>query len=290
MNLSSRLRNFLYEPYPYYFVGRSLWWLVGVLFILAVFFEVAFRPFGVYDPEHRIPHVFIAIVHSTVACATLIICATSLRYFPKFREQWTVGKDIVFLGTFLFLTGVGQFLVRDLIYINPDNWSLHYLLEEVRNTFLTGMLFILILVPLNQARLSRRNQQKARNLSLNQQPEPEPMSVSIHTDLKGDDFMLRLEDFLFARAEGNYVSLYSEAGTGVERSLKRIKISDLERQLQNAPGIFRCHRSFLVNLDAVREIKGNAQGYRLQLRNTDEVVLVSRSMIPGFERQTQMDR
>lgn len=285
MKLLQDVKAFLREPYPFYFEGRTLRWLVGILFLMAVFFEIAFRPFGVYTPEHRIPHFWIAVFHSTVAATVFISCSYFVR-ITRLREHWTVRKDILFLFVFLLITGVGQFLIRDLIYDNPYNWSWNFLLEEVRNTLLTGFLFVLILVPLNQARLSRKHSEKARSIYLRHLLHAETV-FPIQTELKGDDFSLNSSDFLFAKAEGNYVAIYLKGTDTHRRLLKRLRLSDLEEQLSGHQAICRCHRSYLVNLQAVRDIQGNAQGYRLKLEGTDEEVLVSRGMTSAFEDRMQ---
>ncbi len=287
MNLPTRVRLLFKEPYPYYFEGRVLLWLIGILFVMAVSFEVAFRPFEVYSPEHRMPHFWIAVVHSSVGAISLLLCAGLMAAFPSCRERWTVGKDIAFLSSFLLLTGIGQFLVRDFIYDNPNNWSWGYLFEEIRNTLLTGFLFILIIVPLNQARLSRKNREKARTIYLKHLLRTEASPIPIRTQQKNDVFDLHMNDFLFARAEGNYVAIYLRENEGSKRLLKRLRLSDLEQQLSVAASICRCHRSYLVNLAAVKDIQGNAQGYRLTIDHSEETVPVSRGMAAEFEARMQ---
>ena len=58
----------------------------------------------------------------------------------KEDTHWNLGKEILHISIILFLIGIADFLIRDVIYTNPNNWSLRYLWEEVRNTFLVGLL------------------------------------------------------------------------------------------------------------------------------------------------------
>jgi DNA-binding LytR/AlgR family response regulator len=51
----------------------------------------------------------------------------------------------------------------------------------------------------------------------------------------------------------------------------------VEESTRHLPFLFRCHRAYIVNLDRVTNIGGNAQGYRLSLSNNPEVVPVSRA-------------
>jgi len=43
--------------------------------------------------------------------------------------------------------------------------------------------------------------------------------------------------------------------------------------------IVRCHRSYLVNINAIKSVSGNAQGLKLQLKNTEQIIPVSRKYI-----------
>lgn len=55
----------------------------------------------------------------------------------------------------------------------------------------------------------------------------------------------------------------------------RSSLSRLENQLEGQ-NIVRCHRSFIVNLDKVEKVTGNAQGYKLHLETPELVVPVAR--------------
>jgi DNA-binding LytR/AlgR family response regulator len=43
------------------------------------------------------------------------------------------------------------------------------------------------------------------------------------------------------------------------------------------PKLFRCHRSFIVNLAQVKSVSGNAQGYRLHFSDPSITIPVSRT-------------
>ncbi|WP_089734667.1 LytTR family transcriptional regulator DNA-binding domain-containing protein [Chryseobacterium jejuense] len=58
----------------------------------------------------------------------------------------------------------------------------------------------------------------------------------------------------------------------------RISLSNILAQVQT-PTIKRCHRSYIINLGKVKNIKGNAQGYKLTLPEIDFDIPVSRSFI-----------
>src|SRR5690606_13897138 len=198
----------------------------------------------------------------------------------KATEKWNVKREIFFVMIFFLLIGIGQFLIRDIIYDNPLNWSWYYLYEEIRNTFLVGTLFAAILIPLNLNYQFYKNQKKALALfpSLIPDDVTDSSSVFIKTQVKNDDFHLIPDNFIFARSDGNYMEVYS-IGNAVEKTVKRLTAKELEAQLHQFPFIMRTHRSYLVNLKAVEPITGEARGYRLKIKKSDATLPVSRYMI-----------
>ncbi|NAS12455.1 LytR/AlgR family response regulator transcription factor [Poritiphilus flavus] len=285
--MSFAVRKFIKQPYPFYYEGKSFFIILGILFLMGFGFNYFFMPFNVNTAEHRMSYLAISFVHTLTALFLFFLVFLFFRVFPRLRNNWNVGKEIATLATFLLFTGIGQFLIRDIIYDNPYNWCLGYLIEEVRNTFMVGILFILILVPANFSRLYYRNMQKASNLERRQKEVVDNSKIFIKTHLKSDDFHLESREFIFARSEGNYVEICLLNNDSIEKLLKRISIKDLEHQLASLNYIVRTHRSYLVNMNYVSSVSGNAQGYRLQLQNSDEIVTVSRNMIPVFEAHYQ---
>lgn len=199
-------------------------------------------------------------------------------------EKWTLQKELLFLIILLLVVGLGQYLIRDLIYNKWDNWAVQFLIEEIRNTFAMGIIFFSILIPVNYNRLYRTYLARAADLTnqLANDEKVENDTVRIQTHVKSDDFDLNIERFLFAKSDGNYLEFYFEEDE--TKQLKRISIKELASQLVSYPFIFKSHRSFIVNLTKVKKVAGNAQGYKLQLKGSKESAPVSRQLIPEFEK------
>ena len=52
-------------------------------------------------------------------------------------------------------------------------------------------------------------------------------------------------------------------------------LKNIESQLDNTL-VVRCHRSFMVNINAITHVEGNTNGYRLSIRDTEVTVPISR--------------
>lgn len=277
--------SFFKQPYPYYFKGKNLWKVSFLIFLMSLVFNYLFEPFVVHTPEHRFDYFWISMIHSFNAFMVVFLVLGICNFYVN-EDYWTVGKEILLIAVILLIIGISQFLVRDLIYENPNNWSFNYLLEEVRNTFLVGLLFALILVPINYLRLLKSHLNKANSFNNQSQTNLLPSeSINIVTRQKSDDFQLNPDDFLFAKAERNYLEIFWEFDGKVIKVLKRMTLKDLETQLESFPHFLKTHRSFLVNLHKVERVIGNAQGYQLDIKGFPNSLPVSRGMIEDFERK-----
>lgn len=285
------LMKFLEQPYPFYYRGRNLGIVIAILFGMAFIFNYFFRPFNVYAPEHKMDYFWISLIHSLTPIIILLGWLFVIKSKSNVEEKWNIGNEMLFIGIFLFLIGVGQFLLRDVIYDNPDNWSIRYFIEEIRNTFMVGMLFVLILVPMNYNWLNALNVKRA-NLF-----EPEKISkhsnvadlkIQIKTQIKSDNFLMDIGQFLYAHSERNYVEIYINNENEIQKLVKRITITSLESQLNQYPFIIKSHRSYIINLRQIEKIMGNAQGYRISLKGVVATVPVSRTMISKFEKKLQL--
>jgi DNA-binding LytR/AlgR family response regulator len=48
------------------------------------------------------------------------------------------------------------------------------------------------------------------------------------------------------------------------------------------PVFFRCNRAYIVNLDKIEHGDGNAQGYKIKLQGTENLISVSRNINSEF--------
>jgi LytTr DNA-binding domain len=280
--------SFFRQPYPYRHYTSVLYKLASVSVIIVFLFLWLFEPFHVNTDEQKIGYWLICLIHATTP--SLIYIA----YFLLFnlvttiisREHWTVGKELAHLAVLFFLIGVDSFLVRDIIYTNPDNWSWRYFIEEIKNTFLAGTLISSLLILINFYRLNSATQQQAAvaNKHLPHAETSTPEDVSIKALVKSDDFDLIINHFLFARAEGNYVEIFYRNNDIVKKELKRISLSNFETQVRASPHLMRCHRAYIVNINNISGVTGNAQGYQLSFAGTAEQAFVSRKNLTLFNK------
>lgn len=244
---------------------------------MTFFFNYAFEPFNVEYSEHKMNYFWVSIIHSltpAIVLYALSIIGNALRL----EDKWNIIKEAFLIFLFFLIVGLVQFLIRDIIYDNVNNWSWHYLYEEIRNTFLVGTLFVTILIPINFNRLNtkHRNSANTLNIAIN---DSFSVTKQVEESIKINDLELDIEQFMFAKAEGNYLEIYLNK-RHPNKVLIRITLKNFEALLKTYPNIIKTHRSYLVNFNYIEKINGNAQGYQLHI--TKYIVPVSRNMIANF--------
>lgn len=138
--------------YPARYTTRNLGKTAGILFGVLFAFLMLYRPFGVYEPELKFDYSLICVFHALSPTLLVISYFSLLNYYRSVcrrLQEWTLFQEYYQLSIMLFLIGIASFLMRDFIYNNPDNWSLRYFWEEIRNCYLVGSLFYFYLLLAN---------------------------------------------------------------------------------------------------------------------------------------------
>ena len=288
-----KILSTLNQPYPYYNSNNKLPKLTGYVFIFVFLFLYFFKPFLQTRAEHKYSYAIICLLHSlnaAVIFGTYFFVINSL--FKKLiaEETWKVYKAILITSVLFLFIGIGSFLLRPVIYDNPDNFSARYFIEETFNTFLVGSLVFAAFTLIDFYKLIKTNQAAAGNLEQQLAPQKPEAAEELIISIEAENapFEINIRKFLFANADGNYVTFYFAEAGSVAKHIKRITLKNLEDQLKPiAPLIIKTHRAYLVNTKNIIHMAGNAQGYQLYFKDVDVAVPVSRAMIPAFK--TVMD-
>ncbi|VXB58443.1 LytR family transcriptional regulator [Flavobacterium sp. 9AF] len=280
------LKKYFDQPYLYYYSGKKLLQISLLLFSLSFLFNYVIQPFEMNHNELKLPFFIVALIHSITPIFILFVLASISNQYPKTIENWTVKKELLLISILLFLTGIAHFLLRDVLYNNPFNGTLHYLFEEVFHALLIGLLLAFGVISANLNIHFLKNSEKASELNCKLKDKEivfKHSEIEIETDVKSEAFTLVVENFIFAKAEGNYIEIWMTENEITKPFVKRMKLKDLENYLFSFPEIFKTHRSYLLNSNFIKNVKGNAQGYKIQLKNCEEQVPVSRNYLSFFD-------
>ena len=276
----------LKEPYPFNYELKKLLWLLPTIFVAGTLFLFIFQPFNNNWEEHKFPFIVICLIHSLTAMLCLLPFFFLADVLEHDKSKWTVFKEFG-LMLFAFLTvGLGNYLIRDLIYTNTyDNWNPQYLIEEIKHAFAIGLIIYPIFILLNHLRLKFKHKTEGQVLSQEIKKNHQEASKEIIISNAGGNPELRLleHQLLFIKAEGNYINVFYTAEE-IEKKMIRNTISSVA---QHYPDLFQPHRSYLVNLNNISHIGGNSQGYTLHFEGCDISIPVSRNKkVALIERQS----
>lgn len=254
-------------------------------------FLLVFQPFGLasWETTHKLLKIIgFGVITFVITAVNSIIWP---RLFPRLfiEEKWTVGREI--LST---LINVLLIALANRIYIQ---WLLGSNFDQVMGwvgmliaTFLIGLFPVTGLVLLNYIRQLKKYSESAAALPIHTPPTPdlstEPTTlhesgeqvdptITLVADNEKDSITTSADDLLYVESSDNYCTVVYLANGQSKKPLLRSSLSRLEKQITR-PHIVRCHRSYIVNLDRVERVTGNAQGYKLHLLNGQFQVPVAR--------------
>ncbi len=127
---------------------------------------------------------------------------------------------------------------------------------------------------------------KGLKQTLNQDyKSPEPNSqntiINITAENGKDKLSLPLANMVYLEAEDNYVAVHHLKDDKLVKTLIRKSLKSVQEEKLN-PQLFRCHRSFMINLVHLQHLQGNKNKLNVQLAYVNTPIAVSRQYIEGL--------
>ncbi|WP_460673598.1 LytR/AlgR family response regulator transcription factor [Larkinella ripae] len=202
------------------------------------------------------------------------------------NERWTVGREILWITLHITLIGLVnsfylQLLIGNAIHA-PD------LAGTIIVTFLIGIFPSAATVIVNYIIRLKKYSESARAIPVPDHPAqnppaadrpdvPDPQKpaqplLTLTAENEKDSLSFPGADLFYIESSDNYSTVVYQKDGQILKPLLRSSLSRLENQLEENENaatvrqvIVRCHRSYLVNLEKVEKVTGNAQGYKLHL-------------------------
>ncbi|WP_046758728.1 LytR/AlgR family response regulator transcription factor [Kordia jejudonensis] len=266
-------------PYPL-LKSTKYKWLFALLSGMFVFvFLIVFEPFGAAQ-SIVYKYVFLAGFGISVFLGVCVTYFMLPKLFPVFfrPEKWTIAKEILLQSCCILIISAFNSLHNYNWWRDIDFYQNFYIFLKI--TISIGIFPIIGLIFFKERTLSKRNIERARLLSNQLPPVATEETSSVHIQeesVKKSPIVLQLSDFLYAQSEGNYITIYYLDDSVLMHKLIRLSLKQLEIQLENLSQIKRCHRSYLINMQHIIAIDGNARSLTIQLDKVATPIPVSRS-------------
>ncbi|HBH48431.1 MAG TPA: hypothetical protein DDX98_07315 [Bacteroidales bacterium] len=246
--------------------------------IFSFLFLYVFEPYGIHRVSGTEKLITVALYSGigTIALALQFILVQ-----PLIFKKYTLLGTILWLGLSFILIGATSTGVNAYLFNNG-------VIELHRFIAFLGIIFSINIIPttfivilhyhyITSKRL-RNALQLNESIKHNVTRKNQEKRITIHSQNKNNDLEIALSDLIFMCAADNYVDVhYSDNGT-IRHKLLRNSLSSIEKDLHCYPTILRCHKSYIVNKEKIKAIQGNAAGYKLKLKETHELIPVSRSL------------
>ncbi|MDX1445125.1 LytTR family DNA-binding domain-containing protein [Lishizhenia sp.] len=253
-------------------------------------FLMLFQPFGLQFVE--VPYKSVKLLG--YGCVTLAILVLNLLLlplmFPHYFEEknWTVGKQIVWLNIDVLMIAVGNYFYSVEMHFFPwIGWE--GMLIFIGFTVPIGLFPAVIITFLQQNKLLRQHIKSS--VAINQQlHSPKKIEVEevelLEVESGSQNYVFNPSEIVYIETEGNYLNIYHFKDEVLKSTQVRMTLKKMNELIEQTY-LFKSHRAFIVNLNCVEQVDGNAQGYTLTLKNTTARVPVSRSFIPAFKEKME---
>lgn len=260
----------------------TIFW-VGVFVAL---FLLLIRPFNIEGPWADLTLASIGFGLVTVVFGWIFELAMHYVFKVKtYGPTWTLGKWILTSIILVVWIALGNYLFVNVL----SGWKAVGYFNFVRMigyTSLIGVFPVALSGLVIQLRAEKENESTAKDITEHLHPkqgESKENVVKLNLE-NGQEVAFVPSNIRYVEAMQNYVIVWQLVDGQLTKETIRTTVSNLEQQFEGTD-IVRCHRSYLVNSDAVEDVGGNAQGLKLKLNLVEGVeVPVSRSFIPEMKR------
>ncbi|MBR9833312.1 LytTR family transcriptional regulator [bacterium] len=272
----------LKAPYPTENSNSSNWKKSFLMSSFVFLFLYFFQPFGLNSYPFGVLQLTLGYGLTcliTMSFLNILLPSIFQNYFLE--NNWNVGKQIFWSIVNVACIGLANLLYSN--FMEVANLSFGNLLLFEGYTVALAFFPLLLFIFTNQKLLRNRFEKAATAINnklkttQTEESEQSPQQIILESENNTDSLIVSPDELIYIQSADNYIAVYYLKENKFSSILLRNTLKSIDSQLSSFSQFFRCHKSYLVNLNKVICISGNAQGFKLHLENTDERVPVSRS-------------
>lgn len=280
----------LRQPYPAAAEPLQKIRIALVAGLVVGLFLFTFRPFSI--DQVALPHVaaFIWGYGLVTTVALLLILFALPTALPKMfaEESWTVGKNILFFIFIVVVIGAANLCYTHVVAGLPLSYRSFVIFQLYTSSVSLVVASVATFVRYTTSLKKFQREAIVVNKEITEHqhevnshqavaPQTAIQTIVLQSENEKESMTLTAESLLYIESADNYSDVCFLQNGLVEHRLIRSSLKRLEENL-SAPFCFRCHRSFIVNLNNVSHVTGNSQGYKLHLRDADKPIPVARRL------------
>jgi len=279
--------QYLNKPYPGLEKKSEIYRISIVIGIFIFLFLYIFQPFYIQNYHKNI--LLITMGYGLVTTVTVsIVNFVLVKVFGKFfnADNWKVKHSIIRSLLNIFFISICNWLFD--LFVGGEFSKSHGLVEFILYTTAIGFFPITAVMIISEHHLLKKNQGSAKRMNENieKQKKPvrdKPSTMVFSSELTKDKIELQDSQLLSVKAEGNYTAFYYLEDGGIKKRLLRIPLKKVAEKLSTRKNFFRSHRSYIVNIDKVNHVSGNARNISLHFNVDNYTVPVSRTKVKAID-------
>ena len=275
------ISNWLNKPFPFYETTREKMIVPLSFGLFVVFFLFLFNPF--YNTEHFSIQVLKMFAYGIIAFVIIVFFNIVVPIICKgffIIEKWNILKTCVFTIAKLLTIGLANGIFG-FYFDNPfdnDNFPYFQVLVLYR-TLIISIIPIIILI----FWMERKFYTKYKKIAFTADYKLHNLQTEVISDksetgyYEAENLKIHLNTIYFIKSDGNYSTIYFDKDGSNSKILIRTTLKEVEEQIKQK-SIVRCHKSYIINLEKVSKVEGNARGYQFYIDKINQTVPVSRNL------------
>jgi len=245
--------------------------LVG--FILGVFLSmliIFLEPFNTNEYESNNRIISLLGFGALLSCVFIIQSIIENFWYYRVNKIWLVLYEI--LSTIIFFTFSGTiiYLYNHLI-INNLNYS-------IKSHWWYYSHIVLAMIPIVTPVLLYLRQKFGQRII-----PSSPNTIIITGENKNEKLKLQKNELLYIQAVENYIEIFF-----VDRDHKLLSKTfrqTLSKVHEQVSFLEKCHRSYLVNINNIKEIRGNSQSAKIYFQNVEKKIPLSKTLYKSIKNR-----
>ena len=259
---------FFNKQIPYNFNFKKQFLIGSMLGGIVTFIMIFLQPFDTYSFESNNKHLIFS--GFGLLLSVIYLCCSRMEnlWYNYKNKRWEIKSEIVSFISFVFISSIlihfyNQVFLNDFFnykyhryeYLKHGLWFFQHSIVPV----------MLILIPFY---LYFRNK-------FGELITPESLSeFEIRGINKGEKIIIQKEAILYIQASENYVKIFYTKNDTIQHETFRNTLTEISKQ---APFLYKSHRSYLVNISAIKTVLGNSQNGKIQFHIGDLEIPLSKS-------------
>lgn len=182
--------------------------------------------------------------------------------YKKLKCTWIIKHEILSLLLFFTFSGTSIYFYNHFI-INQLEYNFHSHLKYYKDIVLFMLPIVAPVLIFLRQQFGKRTAKKLKD------------SILIKGSNKHEELNLKRTHVLFIHALENYVEIYFiDDNNKINSKTFRQTLTNIKNQ---QPFLERCHRSYLVNISAIKNVTGNSQNSKIHFYKLEQNIPLSKT-------------